>query len=347
MEEQPAPVLRQRHLGPGGRVGQVVEHHGVGGGVGAELVPPDRAVVAALLGRHRVGVGVAGVRERGRSRAATRPTRPGCSGSRRARISPVSTSITRRVLRSSPPSEVPTATSRPSRDGWNQSSAAVSSPWNRCGSRSRRGSAVRVAGRVAHEQGGLVEAAAPLDGEQPVAGHPHAADHAHAEQLGQPGPQPGPRRASASSTARVRSFWAAGPRLHLGVGPVLEPAVRVGHLDAVQHVHHVVAPRRHRRRVRRLAPERFCVRTCWRSPGIGHAESGAPGLVGRARVLDRRAAVAVDGPVTVRAGGAGCGRTTSGTRSWPSGPGSWPSATTRCSAPGRAPRPPGPRCSPS
>ena len=114
----------------------------VGGGVGAQLVPPDRAVVAALLGRHRVGIGVAGVREARSSRAATRRTRPGCSGARRRRSSPVATSITRRVLRSSPPSEVPTATSRPSRDGWYQSSAAVSSPWNRCGSSSRRGSAV-------------------------------------------------------------------------------------------------------------------------------------------------------------------------------------------------------------
>ena len=32
------------------------------------------------------------------------------------------------------------------------------------------------------------------------------------------------------------------PGLHLGVGPVLEPAVGVRHLDAVQHVHHVVTP---------------------------------------------------------------------------------------------------------
>ena len=256
-------------------------------------------------------------------------------GSSSGRSSPVATSITRRVLRSSPPSEVPTATSPPSRDGWNQSRAAVSSPWNRCGSSSRRGSAVRVAGRVAHEQGGLVESAAPLDGEQPVAGHPHAADHAHTEQLGQPRRAARRERASASSTARVRSFWAL---VHACTsGSVPSSSQRKGSGTSTPCSTSTTSSRRVAIAGGYAVPEPPFLRADL-SPGTNpHAETGWVGpvrsaggrtrLVGRARVLARRAAVAVDGPVTVPAGGVAVARRPAGRGARRAGP-----------AAGRAPR---------
>ena len=51
------------------------------------------------------------------------------------------------------------------------------------------------------------------------------------------------RAASASSAARVRAFWYRSPRLRLGGLPVLQPAVRVRDLDAVDQVDVVGDPR--------------------------------------------------------------------------------------------------------
>ena len=48
--DQPAAVARERHRRPGGLVGEVGEHRPVGRRIGAEVVPPHRAVVLALVG---------------------------------------------------------------------------------------------------------------------------------------------------------------------------------------------------------------------------------------------------------------------------------------------------------
>ena len=332
VEEQPAAVPRQSTPRPGGRVGQVVEHELVGGRGRRPARATRPCGGSRAPRRHRVGVGVAGVGERGRRRAATRPTAArvfGISSGRqlagRRRRSPAACCARRRRARCRTPPAGRRATGGTSR--------ARRSPrrGTAAGRASRRGSAA-VAGGVAHEQDGLVEAAPPLDGEQPVAGRRRTPPTMRTRAARPTGPAA--RRAAGPRVEHGPGPLVLGrrPRLHLGVGPVLEPAVGVGHLDAVQHVHHVVPPRRHRRRVRRLAPDRFCVRISGDRQRSARRSAGT-GLVGRARVLARRAAVAVDGPVTVPAGGVAVARR-------PAGRGARRASPTACGAPRRGVRRP-------
>ena len=112
-------------------------------------------------------------------------------------------SMTRRVDRSSPDADMPYATSRPSRDGWNQSIAAVAS----------RGQDRRIDdhrrlrwGRAVERpnaQHGLVVIAPTVEGEEAPALDAGSARSAGAEELGQAGVQARPRLERVEGLARA------------------------------------------------------------------------------------------------------------------------------------------------
>ena len=285
------PSRRQRHVGPGGRVGQVVEHHTVVVGRGRRRARASRRCGGSRAPpRHRVRVGVAGVGERRRRRAARPPPRPGCwgcsSGRQLAGVDVEHPQGAALVAAGGDAVGHQPAVGRgvvPVDGGGRVAVAAAA------GRRSSRGSAVGVAGRGADEQDGLVEAAAPLEGEQAVAGDPQRrrpCARRAARSAGRAEPAAAGQGVEHGAGAVVLG---RGPGPHLVVGSVLQPAVGVGDLDAVQHVDDVVSPRRQRRRVRRWP---LVVAT----PGRYRQGQGLPSPSGGPAGLARRARVRTSGP---------------------------------------------------
>ena len=165
------------------------------------------------------------------------------SAMRRSSSSPVSTCSTCSTLSSVPPSLSPIATSEPSSEGSNQSIATAASAARSAGSSSRRGGT--GIDRRAHHQRELVGAAARSSTNS---ASPRTLHLMHRRQRDERGKAlvPPSRSGRASSACRVYWFWAA---THWATRVVarLEPPIRIGQLDAVDGVDHVLAPGGRRR----------------------------------------------------------------------------------------------------
>ena len=201
------PSLDSETSGHASLSGRSVKHGSSGAGVVAEAVPPDRAVVAGLLVADLGGVGVAGVGEAGavgqpgHRRGAGVGDGVGAGARRSPRRAPGA------CERSSPPVEVPKATSAPSGDGWYQSMADVTSPDASAGSMSTRpgpstGAAIgrtTSAARSRSPQRSIVNSWSPRTaGDRAVPAAVSSASRSRNR----------PRAGTASRAARVRSFWA-------------------------------------------------------------------------------------------------------------------------------------------
>ena len=201
---------------------------------------PEHVAVVVAAGRVR-----ACTRTRSRP-AASRRTRHACAGSRRAGARRCAASSTRNVERSSPDADTPYATSEPSRDGWYQSMAAVSSSTDVHGIEHDRRLVRAVAVERTHAQhapgrGGPSGRARTAVRLRSAARTTCPARNSSVRRACSRG-----RDASASSAARVRAFWYAAHALVSADVAVLEPAVGVGDLDPVEHVGVIADPRRER-----------------------------------------------------------------------------------------------------
>ena len=241
VHEQPAAVVGEGDVGPRLLVRQVGEARRVGLGrrrrAGATTrcggSPPRRP-------RPSPGPGSACTRSRCR-RAATPPTRRGCGGGRPGaacrwpRRGSAASSARRR------PVDVPKATRSPSGDGSYQSIAEVTCR-SRRPDRSGPGRARRPASvERAHHQRGPVVVGPPVDREEAVAADRGRRRGAGLGQLRQAGAEPPPGRDGVEGGSGS-IVLGGGPGPDLVGGAVLQPAVRVSDLDAVQGLDDVVDP---------------------------------------------------------------------------------------------------------
>lgn len=103
-----------------------------------------------------------------------------------------------------------------------------------------------------HHDHRLVERAVALEGEDPLAGYLRGADGACFEQFQEAAVERSTLREGVEDGARTRVLG-LDPGLDLGRVAVLQPAVGIGDLDAVEDVDDMLAPRRWRRWRGRIA----------------------------------------------------------------------------------------------
>ena len=206
VHEQPAAVGGERDLGPGLLGGQVGEAGLVGADGVADPVPPDRAVVAGLLGADLVGIGVAGVGEAGAVGQPGHRRGPGVGelvGEERRRWRPrgsAASSARRRRWRCRRPPARRRPTAGTSR--WR----SVTRRWRRRGRAARGpvrdgatiGRTTRTARSRSAQRSSVKSRSPRTDGEAAVPAAASSASRARNRA----------RAGTASRAVRVRSFWA-------------------------------------------------------------------------------------------------------------------------------------------
>ncbi len=103
-----------------------------------------------------------------------------------------------------------------------------------------------IVGR-ADDEDELLLPATPLEGEHPASGQAHSEGDRKLQQGDQP-VQPGPTVGQGIERQARPLVLRLDPGGDLGRVAVLEPAIGIGHLPAVEHVHHIVPPGRRGRR---------------------------------------------------------------------------------------------------
>ncbi len=248
VDQQPAAVTRQRHVGPGRLVRQVVPHHLVLVGRIAQAVPEHLAPVVQLVVGHLAGQRIAGIGEPeavgspGHRRGTGVGDGVGMAGAR-AHVEDVEGGALVAVGGQ--------AVGQPRAVG--RGVVPVDGRGGVTGQQDRiddGAGQARPAGR-AHHQHRLVVMAPPVEREHPVAGYRAAHRGPGAQQRAQAPVQPGPSRPVVQVGPGVRVLR-LDPGLGLGILAVLEPAERVRDPGAVQLLDDLAAPcgRRRSQRVR-------------------------------------------------------------------------------------------------
>ena len=233
VDQQVAPIGRELDLGPDLWRRVFGPHDRIVGGRLSERVMVHRSVVLIALR-------VAGVEkpDPSRSQATLAARQFGISS---ASSDPSAERTSRRTEFSVPPSLIPTATSSPSVDGKNQSTATAASCDSAAGSiKSDRRPPGSDNDRTTRR--GLLLAGAAFEQEQPITADPHRLHDGQVHEFDQTGVPCTPGRHRVERCPRA-GILLGDPSMDRRVVAVLQPSVRVMNLDAVQHVDDIMTLR--------------------------------------------------------------------------------------------------------